>query len=978
MRATRPLALKTNTVQQHKYSHSDNAKSYIGQATTGISIELFPPSEMQWEQLFNENWDDSPRYLTDDELDFIVSELPKIPCPDRVARDAQSTDVRNWLYDELSQVQLCPSTIAELKREIYFQHHKSLEIPGKPVGLDAAESMAAATQKTLNTFKNAGSSQTTTFGIEAIRDLIFAVLKKNPETEICSVYFDPVPDVDINGEPVINLATGQPNMGRFNTDDILDMRSNVVGYTIMDLIQKDAFEIMAASKLSRPWWYALWREPLPKTVVMRLHLNNAALYKYKVYPIEIKNRIESVKKLSKEMVKCVSGPICEDTIVDVYVLPAPDNNPDYWGDPNNAELVYHKMRTFLRDVVYPLLASPPALIGGVHDIHSLRPVSIPLWSAILEEKKLEDDYRVARTLGGDTKNRWVLYLNIPVMRERGMMATDIVTMLYYCLDIAQPVFGPSVVVKGATIPRYLVVTSVTRPSELHRTMIRQARALKSVDVKNLNKEREAAERIVDLRATTEEAQRETANELKRLEAISNRTPELEQQLADTRIKLAHITDIRSEATRIVKEIGAMNPDFLTEEQEDDLLAAQDLLSTKITEEEYTTARYILEAIGSTTAPKTKDVVNSEMENAQKNLDLCMLTFAECKGSNLLGLYMVPNVDTTRTTCNNIHTIAKVLGIQAARASFIKILNDTLQACSISINITHLQVIADLVMNLGAPHGATYTGISRGRVGAMTKLYVEKTVDVVKNYALYRRPSEIHNVAESVAFGARVMLGTGYSDILQQVTIEGKTFTVINDQPLREVLLRQGAVSNNELESALDTVNNKTRQQLVPLTKKFPRQDVTAVNLSAMNRKRQEQEVYKPPLPIHVEPLLHLPPLPEVKYKQAVTNPLLIEAITKNVLVSNPQPITDIASGMQTFSNLLYSEIMPSPLPVTAFIRMHFLPVVAELERKQEELHAVQTAAPQPSILASLSTLRPIAQRPTPEEFKTLVSEFGKK
>ncbi len=158
---------------------------------------------------------DKPRKLTDEELRTIVDSLPEIAGSDPENRRLATGCVRTQLYEDLKQCEIAPSTIPLLIKAINDKHHRSLIAPGTTVGSTAAESIGAmSVQMSLNTFHTSGSAKSVSAGIDSLKDVIFA--RPEPKMTNMNIFFK--------------------NRG-LTFDDVLGMRSKVVGVTIMNFVK---------------------------------------------------------------------------------------------------------------------------------------------------------------------------------------------------------------------------------------------------------------------------------------------------------------------------------------------------------------------------------------------------------------------------------------------------------------------------------------------------------------------------------------------------------------------------------------------------------------------------------------------------------------------------------------------------------------------------------------------------------------------
>lgn len=140
-------------------------------------------------------------------------------------------------------------------------------------------------------------------------------------------------------------------------------------------------------------------------------------------------------------------------------------------------------------------------------------------------------------------------------------------------------------------------------------------------------------------------------------------------------------------------------------------------------------------------------------------------YAETNGSNLIGLLSHPEVDQTRTVCNNIHQVYETFGIEAARTMLIKEFDFVIREAGSSINSRNIILLVDFMMNLGQPTAITFSGISRTPIGATAKASFERAMDTFINEAGIGKREAIRGTTPSIYVGQRARLGTGFMDIV---------------------------------------------------------------------------------------------------------------------------------------------------------------------------------------------------------------------
>jgi len=153
---------------------------------------------------------------------------------------------------------------------------------------------------------------------------------------------------------------------------------------------------------------------------------------------------------------------------------------------------------------------------------------------------------------------------------------------------------------------------------------------------------------------------------------------------------------------------------------------------------------------------------------------------ETNGSNLVDLLGLPTVDNTRTVCNNMHTIASVLGIESCYNYIVKGLMETIANSGSYIHIAHVLFIAEFITSRGRPYGVSFTGVSRQANGHLSLATISRAGEVLRKSAIAGKRESVSNPSASIAMGVRVEVGTGFSDVAQDIIVNGEKKTIMND------------------------------------------------------------------------------------------------------------------------------------------------------------------------------------------------------
>ena len=697
------------------------------------------------------NLNDRPRRLTEEELTYITAHLPTAPSADSTAAEVARQGIIEWMLETLKEVNLAPSAIPGLIRRMVDQHHRSLVVPGTPVGITAAEAVGATTtQMTLNTFHSSGSAKSASFGIDAMRDLIFA--RKTPKNESCTIYF------------TNKTAT---------YEEVLNSRQYIVGSVVANFV-KD-YDIDGPDVLQRYWWHdqaeLLLEKKIPEsTKVLRLFLNVAEMYKHKV---SIKDLAEVLEREIPPSAVAIYGPIA-DGIIDIYPHPAIIAETLKKGKENAIPPELAEV-TYLETVVRPELKN--IRVKGIAGIRSLVPVISPIWRIVLLERKMvEADItnELARPILGPhiaNGSGWFLYYNPIMVKTTGLSPENLAAL---CQLAGITIIGGNEHYLGISMPNDRFRTSsgevVIELNGIKYRQIENDLILRRDDViyreiaGTLLKETPAGwtEQIED-KVFTEIP---PADVYRVNEKFYRRIPTEQfvqaagfsyEQITDGRVRITEMKPSEYVMARVTADKRTRNAEIkrLTDEN---IKAAQDLPEEQ-----------------------RKDLIRRPVDVPRTQLMIASeFVIAETEGSNLKELMALPNIDKTRTTCNNMYTIAATLGIEAARTFVIRALNNTISNTGSYVHPMNIMFIAEFITSRGEPYGATYTGISRQPGGHLSLATLERAGKVFTQSALHGRKEDIRNVSASIAMGARMAIGDGAFDIAQDIVQNGVPKTIIND------------------------------------------------------------------------------------------------------------------------------------------------------------------------------------------------------
>ncbi len=141
-----------------------------------------------------------------------------------------------------------------------------------------------------------------------------------------------------------------------------------------------------------------------------------------------------------------------------------------------------------------------------------------------------------------------------------------------------------------------------------------------------------------------------------------------------------------------------------------------------------------------------------------------------EGSNLKEVLDIDGVDPYRTTTNDIHAIARELGIEAARNMIIQEAFSTLSEQGLNVDMRHIMLVADVMTADGTVRAIGRHGVSGEKSSVLSRAAFEITVNHLLLASQRGESDTLNGVAENIIVGQPVNLGTG---AIELVMIHGK-------------------------------------------------------------------------------------------------------------------------------------------------------------------------------------------------------------
>ncbi len=138
------------------------------------------------------------------------------------------------------------------------------------------------------------------------------------------------------------------------------------------------------------------------------------------------------------------------------------------------------------------------------------------------------------------------------------------------------------------------------------------------------------------------------------------------------------------------------------------------------------------------------------------------------GTNLKEILAMKEVDAIKTTCNDIHEVYEVLGIEAARQAIINEVYKVIEAQGLNIDVRHIMLVADIMCTSGKVKGITRYGVVSEKASVLARASFETPIKHLINAALEGEVDPLASVVENVMINQPVPLGTGLPGLVTKM------------------------------------------------------------------------------------------------------------------------------------------------------------------------------------------------------------------
>ncbi|MDP3992109.1 MAG: hypothetical protein Q8P79_01205, partial [Nanoarchaeota archaeon] len=138
------------------------------------------------------------------------------------------------------------------------------------------------------------------------------------------------------------------------------------------------------------------------------------------------------------------------------------------------------------------------------------------------------------------------------------------------------------------------------------------------------------------------------------------------------------------------------------------------------------------------------------------------------GTNLKKVLEMKEVNPQKLISNDLHEVADVFGIEAARQLIINEIQEVLNTQGLDIDKRHLKLVSDAMTNTGEVKGVTRIGIIAQKSSILARATFETPVKQFVNATIKGNKDQLSSVIENVILNQPVPVGTGLPGLLVKV------------------------------------------------------------------------------------------------------------------------------------------------------------------------------------------------------------------
>lgn len=154
----------------------------------------------------------------------------------------------------------------------------------------------------------------------------------------------------------------------------------------------------------------------------------------------------------------------------------------------------------------------------------------------------------------------------------------------------------------------------------------------------------------------------------------------------------------------------------------------------------------------------------------------VITVEATTGLTMQKILVLPGIDIKRTTTNDIYTIHRLLGIEAARAALVREITGVFSSGGHSVNHQHITILVDIMTNTGIVTAVNRYGLAKrsDESDPLSRASFEKTVDQLIQAAIFQEVDKVQSISSRVMLGRAFNGGTGAVGLLPDIQKIEKT------------------------------------------------------------------------------------------------------------------------------------------------------------------------------------------------------------
>ncbi|QGR18827.1 DNA-directed RNA polymerase subunit A'' [Stygiolobus azoricus] len=134
------------------------------------------------------------------------------------------------------------------------------------------------------------------------------------------------------------------------------------------------------------------------------------------------------------------------------------------------------------------------------------------------------------------------------------------------------------------------------------------------------------------------------------------------------------------------------------------------------------------------------------------------------GSNVEGLIGIKGIDISKLQTNNIHEIAEIFGIEAARELIAREIKKVLDEQGLDVDMRHILLVADVMTRTGTVRQIGRHGVTGEKSSVLARAAFEVTVKHLLDASARGEVEEFKGVVENIIIGQPIRLGTGIVEL----------------------------------------------------------------------------------------------------------------------------------------------------------------------------------------------------------------------